>query len=215
MNYISHHEVAKQYDPEATPAFLFGSFVTDLARMSKTRRLLIGANNPELLAGIKFHSLTNKPAFDDQPVISQLERDMKISFAKFLPWRSAIQASRAGMDILFDGIQFSEPRVVDDLFTTLDNVLANEVDFSGMTDSIPIVRAASFLRKRGPPRYDDTRVVAEGLFRTLSGLHSHLPTESFEDVVGVLDEHQPTVFAIGPQAMKQTVENLRGMDTLR
>jgi hypothetical protein len=212
MNYISHHEVAKQYNPKSTPGFLFGSFVTDLARMSDTRKLLMGATDPELLAGIKFHRSTNKPAFDDQPAISQLEEDMKNSFMEFLPWRPATQASRAGKDLLFDGIQFSEPRVVEDLSTTLDDVLANRVNFSGIDNSAPLLKVVSYIRRHGPSRYDDARVVAERLYGTLSRTRTPLPEIFFEDVVGVLEAHQPTVFAIGPLAMKQTVDNLRAMD---
>jgi len=210
MNFISHHEVAKQYNPESTPSFLFGSFVTDLARMSGTRRLLMGASGPELLAGIKFHQLTN-PAFDNQPVISKLEEDMKASFMDFLPWRPATQASRAGKDLLFDGIQFSEPRVIDDLSATLDSVLANKVDLSGIDNTAPLLEVVSYIRQYGPPRYDETETVAKRLYGTLSRTRTPLPEIFFDNVIEVLEEHQPTIFAIGSLAMKQTVDNLRAM----
>jgi hypothetical protein len=211
MNFISHHEVAWQYKPKATPSFRFGSFVTDLTRMSPTRRLLVGATNPELLAGIAAHQLTNK-AFDTQTVISQLEEDMKASFEQFLPWRTATQASRAGKDLLFDGIQFREDHVIDNFLTTLDSVLADEVEFSGMADSGPLLEAVSWIRRNGPPRYDDTEVVADRLIRTLSTTRTPLSDSYFEEVVEVFEAHQPTVFAIGRLVMSQTVENLKSMD---
>ncbi len=208
MNYISHHEVAHRYDSFASSDFLFGSFAADFARMSNTRKQLAHTTNPEVIEGMIFHRYTNKPAFDDQPEIVSLETDIENSFKSFLPWRTARQASRAGKDLLFDGIQFNEPGSIEDLLITLDCVLAGKVALSGIDDPTPLLEVAKWVVTHGPPRYDNARVVTERLFTTLSRTRTPLPPETFNNVLGVLETHQPTVFAIGPVAMKQTVENL-------
>lgn len=208
MNYVSHHEVARQFDPAASPDFLFGSCVTDFARMAGARGAFQDFDNPDLQEGIRFHKLTNKPAFDDQPEMKELETGMKVALATFLPLRTAHQASRVAKDLLFDGVQLAQPEVMEAFHGTLNTVLAGDVELpkTGIADLFAIIRD---IHEHGPPRYDDPAVVSDRLLIVLDKTRTPIDEADQPKVTEVLETFQPLILDAGPLAMSQTVEWLR------
>lgn len=213
MNFISHHETAIQFNPKSSLSFLTGSMVFDLRRISGEKYVLKDLNNKEMLQGIEFHKATNS-VFDSLPQIIEIEEYMKESFNKFLPWRTSFQASRAGKDLLFDSIQFSDKTIVEDLMITLENIIQGKVTFSGIKNPEPIVRVANWIVKYGPPGYDDPDIATQRLYGTLSQTRSPIDIFYFDDVLKIMKKTQSKILKIGSLSMYQTVENLKNTFTL-
>ncbi len=208
MNFISHHETAVLFDSKSSLSFLTGSMVYDLRRISGLKNTLSGLNNEEMLRGIDFHKATNT-AFDNLPQIIEIEESMKELFNKFLPWRTSIQASRAGKDLLFDSIQFKDKSIIEDLMITLENIYNGEVIFSGVENPKPIVQVAGWLLQNGPPRYDDPEIATQRLYGTLSQTRTPIDMLYFDYVLKVMQESQSKILKIGSLSMNQTVNNLK------
>ena len=208
MNFISHHEAAKIFIPDASPSLLFGSFFDDVARTSKSRKIRSFVLNPDMRAGMVLHNLTNR-YFDALPEIKQLEADMIESFRDFQPWRQSIQASHVGKDLLFDGTQFDKPLVLAGFLTTLNQAIGGEVDFSGIDDPSPFIQVATWATTHGLPRYDQPEVVAEHVYRVLGNTRTPLDRSVFDQVVELFDSYQPRIMSLGSLAMDQTIDCIR------
>lgn len=212
MNFLSHHEIARIYRSDEQPlnrTFLFGSVITDLARMSGSRKGIRTAQDPDLLAGIEFHDRTNKPAFDQQPHMLILHESLRESFAAFLPPRTATQAANVSKDLLFDGIQLKDPESLDEFRTTLQAVLSGKVDLSGIQNPTLLLAIVKHLEQHGPPDYGDVEVVTTRLQTVLSRTRTPIEEGFLGEVAQVLSRHQPTIFMLGPLVMDQTVTTLR------
>lgn len=205
MNYIGHHEVAVRYDPIASFDFLFGSCATDFARMAGTRGVFHDVTNPDLQSGIRLHKQTNKPAFDDQPAMQQLETNLEGQFTEFLAPRVARQASRVSKDLLFDGFLVNNTQVLDNLHATLGMVLEGEVDL-GNADTAALMNTVRPIYENGPPRYDDVEVVAQRLMVVLGKTRTPIHAEQLPNVIDVLGVVQPQVLAQGPSTLSHTVD---------
>lgn len=208
MNFISHHETAIQFNPTLNPDFLTGTFITDIKRISGAKNVLMELSNPDMLEGIKFHQQTNL-VFDSLPQIIELEEDLKNSFNKFLPWRTSMQASHVGKDLLFDSIQFKDQRIIKNFLATLEKIMTNEVQFSNVSNPTPIIDVVDWILSNGPPRYDDPEVATHRLYGTLYKTRTPIDPLYFEDVIKVMEQNQTTVMKIGSIAMNQTIEKLK------
>jgi len=214
MNFISHHEVARRYSPQTTsPNFLFGSIMPDLARMTNTKRLIYEINDPEVGRGLLIHRLTNKPAFDDQPPVIDLENGLKQDFSKSLPARVATQASRVSKDLMFDGIQFDDPQIINYFYHTLDHALSKTTSLlSSLSNSENLIKGMKHLLDHGVPRYDDTKVVTAILYRTLDKTRTPIDLRKQDEVQRIITSHQATVMGLGSVIMNETVNRLQQLD---
>lgn len=208
MNFIGHHEIAKAYNPQANVDFLFGSVMSDFGRMSGTRRFLHMVNNPDLKEGIRFHNITNR-TFDSIPVIEHIEDQLKESFLQFLPKNTAIQASRAGKDLLFDGIFMKNNQALEGIATTIDAALTTKIDLSGINDPSPLLDKLKLISEHGPIRYDLPEIVCNALFKVLSRTRTPIHEDYLLQTTTILERIQPLVFAVGTYAIDQTISALR------
>lgn len=84
MNIFSHHGVARHLDTRRGPAYRFGAMVPDFIGMFGIKRTYELVNDPDLLAGIKLHQLTDV-TFDNLPEMKELRRDMSRTFKGIMP----------------------------------------------------------------------------------------------------------------------------------
>lgn len=212
MNYIGHHEVARMYDTNASRPFLFGAIASDLARMSGTRVQNITSIDPEVNRGLRFHRLTNKPAFDDQPEVMRLEEDIRHSLNGIFGdnWRIARQGSRVLKDLLFDALFMRDGVVLGELRETLRIAKDEEIDTTGITrPSDAILPVVVRIHDQGPPDYSDPQQAASRLYIVMSKTRTPFDEQLIPHVADVAAEHLPTVYRIGPVALQETVSALR------
>jgi hypothetical protein len=212
MNFLGHHEVARQLDGAEDHAYLFGTMVPDLAGMFRLKKLYKyrPVADERIQRGIGLHSLTNK-VFDNIPAIKDLESSMATSFREYLPKWTALQCGRVGKDILFDGLFFSSQVALDSYNETMRLAASGMINFADITEPIAdFTEGVQRLQEIGIPRYDDPSVVAKIIQRRLAGTRTPLDIEAVPELTMTFSRHQPMVLSMGRAAVNEVIAVLQG-----
>ena len=216
MNFLGHHEVARQLDEAEDHVYLFGTMVPDLTGMFKLKKLYKSraVSDERIKRGIILHSLTNR-VFDDIPAIKDLESSMTASFREYLPKWTALQCGRVGKDILFDGLFLSNRVALDSYDETMRLAARGLINFTNITEPIDdFTVGIQRLEEIGIPQYDDPYVVARIIQRRLAGTRTPLDIESTSELTATFSEHQLKALSIGRSVMSEVIAGLQSQTNL-
>lgn len=175
--------------------------------MAGSRRILRDLPSIELAEGHNFHNLTNR-AFDSQPFVISLENFMKQSFKDFLPWRTAIQASRAGKDLLFDGTLMHQPSALDELEITLAYAHDSAEVLMGDENTASLVGVIGRLLTMSPPSYDQPEITSRALIHTLLKSRTPIGSDQLSSVTKVMSACLGPTLLASDEVMKGTLASL-------
>lgn len=134
MNFLSHHYVARQVEPNATPCFFVGNLLPDLVVMSGGKRLrerhISACPDADLARGARLHFATDK-RFHGHPTFGRLTSvvGQALRDAPFLvPPARTFFLAHVFVEIALDGVLIRrDPGLADDLYGQLATVKGNEL----------------------------------------------------------------------------------------
>ena len=207
MNYLGHHEVARQIGDSTNPAFLLGVLIPDFAGMFGVHKLYKSApiDYVNIRAGVELHNKTNA-FFDEHEYIKELDALLLGSFKQVFARWTAVQCARVGKDILFDGLFSTNPDAVKSCLGTIGIAAQGSISLVDVVDPIDVFTSkANDLFLAGIPEYHDPTVVATRLQRRLTSSRTPIPHSAVPDVAAVFAEHQPFVFTIGSPVVESVI----------
>jgi hypothetical protein len=204
MNFLGHHEVARRLLSEQDTEFNLGAMLPDFAGMFGHRGILSDIANQRVVEGIKLHHETDR-LFDDLEEVKAIETDMHASLKTFMPKWPASQCARAGKDMLFDGLYVRDAVAMASYQRTMRAAAAGRVALGEQPYRSDFWDKLRRLQSNGIPEYDDPHVVAVRLHARLSITRINFSADLIPQLAGVLAEHQPRVFRIGPMVMEQVI----------
>lgn len=212
MNFIGHHEVARQYSGSDDPAYLFGSMVYDFVGMFRLPRLYRRVKSPEgrLRDGMDTHTPTNV-IFDGLEVMRTMNRAMTRSFKSFgMDVWPANQAAAVGKDILFDAYFIDKPDAINSYRQTIAAAVKGKIDFGNFTEPMAdFTERLNLFAKMGIPNYKNPYVVALRLQRRLDGTSCGFDKSLVGPVGDTLGEFLPDIHNMGAEVVQLVVSGLR------
>ncbi len=208
MNILSHHEVARQLDAKRGPAYRFGAMVPDFIGMFGVKRTYELVNDPDLLAGIKLHQLTDV-TFDNLTEMKELRRDMSRTFKGIMPKWSAAQCASVGKDILFDSLAIEDDAATAAYNSTMHRVATGSIDASEVAKpSLTWMTKIIAFEQRGLPNYADAETVANILQWRLKNTRSSFAASLVPALANELPPFQERVKDIGNLVTKKLMDAL-------
>jgi hypothetical protein len=206
MNFLSHHEIARRLNGERDRGYLFGTMAPDFFGMFRVQRS--NTASASISAGLALHQPTDN-AFDELAPIKELRASMAASFKEFMPRWTAVQCSRVGKDILFDGIHLSQKPVLLAYGRTMLFAASGNAGIADMAQPTQQwMDRLRMLEEVGIPRYDDPLVVADSLQRRLRGTRTEFDVSFIPELGASLAQHQVVVNEIGQAVVESVVERL-------
>ena len=118
MNPVSHALVAKEVNPGASPAFIFGAMAPDFIKLSGQKRVLEVANT-DLAAGIKMHLDTDR-VFDSQPIFMELQSELGAELVEAIGRKAARASAHLATEMLLDGFSLQKMQAVEAFRMAMD-----------------------------------------------------------------------------------------------
>jgi acyl carrier protein phosphodiesterase len=208
MNILSHHEVARRLDTKRRMAYRFGAMVPDFIGMFDVKRTYELIDDPDLLAGIKLHQVTDV-TFDNLPEMKELRRDMSRAFRDIMPKWTAAQCAGVGKDILFDSLIIGDNGASAAYNLTMHQAALDSIDISKVAKP-PHTWMANIIafEQRGLPNYADVETVANILQRRLKNTRSSFDASLVPELADKLPLFQERVQDIGSLVMTKLMDSL-------
>lgn len=210
MNFVGHAAVARRV--RSDPRWILGSMLPDFASMSGTR--IVGANDPDLTAGIVFHHRTDDVFHRTSTFVALQARGTAELKEQGLGRGPARAVAHVGPELLIDGL-------------LLDEVATREAYLRAVTGPFPrhpglrfarggearLLRLLARLRRHGVPAdYRRPDQVGLRLVRMLAGRpRLALATDDLGVVVPWLEHVRTILEERLPRLMSELLEGL-GLD---
>ena len=209
MNILSHHEIAKRLDTKRGLAYRFGAMAPDFVGMFGVKRTYELIDDPDLLAGIKLHQLTDV-TFDNLEEIKELRRNMSREFKDMMPKWSAAQCAAVGKDILFDNLAIGDTEATAAYNLTMHEAASGSIDISKVANpQLEFTERIKAFEQRGLPNYADPQTVANILQWRLRNTRSNFDDNLVPELAKRLSPFQDQVKDIGSLVIEKTIDSLK------
>ena len=208
MNYLGHHEVARQLsDNPENRGYFFGAMAPDFVGMFRVKKNP-AASSPEVQEGMDLHQVTDT-VFDALGVVTEIQSAMGDDFKLFMPKWTAVQCARAGIDMLFDGIHVNNPEAMASYRKTMAVAAAGGIAVATVASPPDLfLERLQDLEEHGPPNYSDPHVVAQRLHARLQGMRSAFDINLTGELAEALSIHQSDVFEVGNTVIEEVMNRL-------